>query len=466
MRGTARSRTGAIAAIWVGNEVGGKFFTAGGCFMLRIPLKRYRGSRGLGIALLPLALVAVMAAGAWRLSKGAPPAAALREYSLRHAGAADIAPQVQAMIADAAGGGEVIVDRTQNRLLVRCSDDTHRLAAQLVGTLDRPSPAVQLAASEPAFAEGYPVAKDRLESAAASLRAQFAADARVRIAVDERTSQLLVVAPESVQRSVAQWLAANTAAANGSADRPAAAEAGPVARAGALAYSLQFISWRELEDALLRLLGQNVPASISRNGELATVRLPGRPELEAVMQIDRRLNQVALQGPDDVTRVWLSVVKALDRRPSGPNLQTQLVRLQRADAQLVRRAVGLIGAVVQGEDEGTATAAVRVGSPAAENDQSENFVAKIFQPGRSRGRSGRRTPLRPPRRPPRRARLARRANPRGFSAMCKFSSCLSWGSSSFAVVPMTCGECKISLRRSSGRAPSLVLKSSSIPCCT
>jgi hypothetical protein len=62
-----------------------------------------------------------------------------RAYSLRHAQATEIAPQLQKLLNDLGTRQEVLIDQSVNRLLIRGPEQSAGLVEHLVQTLDRPA---------------------------------------------------------------------------------------------------------------------------------------------------------------------------------------------------------------------------------------------------------------------------------------------------------------------------------------
>ena len=170
------------------------------------------------------------------------------------------------------------------------------------------------------------------------LRKTFPPQTGARIAADSRTSQLLVVAPEEVQRRIAQTLRPASAAQATAVATPAAASATRSTRGVAL----QSISGRELEDALSRLWGQRLTRAATNDGEVAVLSLASDSGQQPVLQVDRRHDSVAFLGSPESVQMWQRVVQALDRPQGVVEQQTDLVPLSRADPKKVQRAVNLL----------------------------------------------------------------------------------------------------------------------------
>ncbi len=112
---------------------------------------------------------------------------------------------------------ELLIDRSQNRIVVRGAEASRHLAGQLIEALDKApaSPARMPQPVEPGKVAGYPVAPDRMDAVADALRQQFPPSTGVRVAPDRRTSQLVVIAPPAVQAQIADYVRGETGSTDG-----------------------------------------------------------------------------------------------------------------------------------------------------------------------------------------------------------------------------------------------------------
>jgi type II secretion system protein D len=267
----------------------------------------------------------------------------LQPYRLSHIEAEQAAVRLRELLAGVEESADVLVDRQQNRLLVQGSQSTQKLASQLLNAIDAPVLVADRRApqTEDTEVRGYKAPSEKLSVISARLRANFAGDDRVRIAVDPRTQQIIVVAPPSIQAKITEAIklaGSPTDASNVLRTLPPAA---------AVAYRLEHISWRELEDDIQRISGDRISVVTSRNGELATFSMAAEGVSEPVLQIDRRRDEVSFLGAQQSAEVWQRTVQALDSaRADGPG-QTELVPIRRADPGRVQRTVSLL----QGESQ-------------------------------------------------------------------------------------------------------------------
>ena len=309
-------------------------------YVLQTPMNDNRKARVVPRLVALLVVLTVSLAGlSWLVIAQDSAPAGFTAYPLRHAQAADVAPRLKEMLSQQEGGQEVLVDRQGNRVLVRGGEDIQRLAGQLLQTLDRPAaPRASEPAQKPGVVRSYQVPAGTLEATVARLRNLFPVAGGVRVASDSRTQQVIVVAPEEVQRQVAQALGAPAAAAS---PPPAAAAAQPPVAEGT-EHTLRHISWRELEDGLRRVWGPRLAVTPQAGGEAVTVALQSDQTSQAVLQIDRRRDSVRFLGPPALTRAWSRVVTALDQPRGATEQNAELMPVRRADPQKIRRAVDLL----------------------------------------------------------------------------------------------------------------------------
>lgn len=127
---------------------------------------------------------------------------AFKAFPLQNVSPRQIEPLVRQLLSP---GAEIVSDPQGKRLLISGTQEDFQVAAGLIAALDRPGPSApaQPSRTAPAVVKNYPLPRQSLETVASQLRNQYAGRGDVRITVDARTSQLLVVAPEDVQMRIA-----------------------------------------------------------------------------------------------------------------------------------------------------------------------------------------------------------------------------------------------------------------------
>jgi hypothetical protein len=161
-----------------------------------------------------------------------------RAYPLQNLNAAT-ARQRLGQVLEAAPGLDVVIDDQRNRVLVRGNAQTHQLVAQVLANIDRPAtdlPTLAAPNVEPKIA-AYPL-NDATRGVFAAWQQQVGGRQDVRVAIDERTSQVLVYAPPAVHEQINQQMAQAAKPAgvplaspmqNGAAGQPTLAVSPPAA---------------------------------------------------------------------------------------------------------------------------------------------------------------------------------------------------------------------------------------------
>jgi general secretion pathway protein D len=216
----------------------------------------------------------------------------------------------------------------------------------------------------------YDVPIEYVGQVGAAIQAQFGADKRVRVTNEPNTGRLMILAPDQTQKQIAQVVeAARRQVGSLQVDNRGNIVPGTIQQNQ---YKLQRISWRELEDAVGRLAGTRLTVSTSNNGELAQLKLVSKDSVQEVMQVDRRNNEVRLQGTPVSVLGWTQVITAIDLGQSDPNRPTQIIPINPATPERIERAVKLIkfasyqqpGQTQEDEVTGTAQLRPRMGDDA------------------------------------------------------------------------------------------------------
>ncbi len=220
---------------------------------------------------------------------------------------------------------------------------------------------------------GYPVAADRLNAVCQAVQQKFPPSVGVRVAPDHRTSQLVVIAPAALQDQVAQYVRQEAAGAFG-----AGQGSGQAAVDRVPPYRLQQITWRDFEASLERLWGAGLVVTADAAGTSAVVAVASDPSRQAVLQIDRRANEIRFPAGGSVSQSWRQVVAALDRSPGTSEVATQLVPLRRADPAQIQQAVTMIhdAALRANRDDTIATLPLTQG---AKSRNGVNLASMIFR---------------------------------------------------------------------------------------
>jgi type II secretory pathway component GspD/PulD (secretin) len=180
--------------------------------------------------------------------------------------------------------------------------------------------------------EKLPVPAAEAKSIATKLSLQYRDLPGVKIAPDVRNAQLLVMAPEATQKSIAKDVQALLASHE---EDSASGSRAP------LNVHLHAVTWREFENDLQRLCGQPLPVTTSRNGELAAFQLAVAPLQGTTVEVDRHSNDVTVVAPPPSLPGWQKLIAMLDKAPAGDEV-TQLMRLENAEPAPIQRALRLL----------------------------------------------------------------------------------------------------------------------------
>ncbi|HUP79479.1 MAG TPA: secretin N-terminal domain-containing protein, partial [Pirellula sp.] len=203
---------------------------------------------------------------------------------------------------------------------------THPAATQLGGTDAR----LQI----------YDIPLEYVGELGARIQTQFGSDKRVRITNEPNSGRLMVLAPDGTQKQIAQVVEAAIRQVGG-ANVDLRGNVIPTS-IQQNQYKLQRISWRELEDAVGRIAGPRLTISTSNNGELAQLKLVSKDSVQEVMQVDRRNNEVRLQGTSSVVMGWTQVITAIDLGQADPARPTQIIPITPATPERIERAIKLV----------------------------------------------------------------------------------------------------------------------------
>jgi general secretion pathway protein D len=231
-----------------------------------------------------------------------------------------------------------------------------------------PQPSLELTnrASDPSTRlQVYPVPSDLVGALGARLQVQYHQQPEVRITTDPKTGQLMVMAPEFIHQQISAQLQQATAGLQ-SNDRGL-----NVGSNQQHTYRLTTLNWREVEDAIKKLMGSRATLSSERNGELTVFRISNNSGMYDVLQVDRKQNHVNVLGGGTVAG-WMQVLQSLDAGQADKSKATQVVPLAPAEPRRVRKAFQLVKATLP-QDQTTAN--VQLGQE--EGDPNDPAMAII-----------------------------------------------------------------------------------------
>ena len=294
--------------------------------------------------------------------------AAFRPYALQYVRPADVEATLAPLLPP---GGEVIADAKGNRVLVRGPAGAHEVAQQVIRSLDKPPSA------PPGVAAGstggppsttlrvYPCAVGQAQAEATRLQAALGGVPGVRIVPDERTAQILVVAPADVQAHVAALLAQSPRP--GGVSSPASDAVSPAAAtmpAGTqVEHRLAVMSADRLEAALLAILGARLQPVSLPGAEMGVYRVALADGRLLTVEIHRRANHLRVSGPEAESRAFLQMVRALDTPSDRGDETMRMVALRTTRPEDARRTVE----------------ALRASALARKGGAEEPLASKLFQ---------------------------------------------------------------------------------------
>lgn len=195
----------------------------------------------------------------------------------------------------------------------------------------------------------YSVPSQMIGTVGAHLQLKYHQQPGVTVTTDPTTGQLMVMAPPAIQTEVDQAirrLIETSGVQTGDQGKAALSQ-------GETTYQLANLTWRELEDALGRLVGSKLAVTTERNGELAQLKIQNQHGVHDVLRIDRRANHVTILGPHPTVSGWSHIIGSLDRGQADPLATTHIVPLAPAQPRSLRRMFHLVNATIAQEDEAT-----------------------------------------------------------------------------------------------------------------
>ena len=137
---------------------------------------------------------------AWAVRAQGPAPTDYRAYPLKHKTAAEIEQMLRDVLPGLGTTTHLMADTKTNQVLLRGPEQVHQIARQLIDSADLPE---RSAPAEQPVVQTYPCDASRLQATAERIRSAFASFG-VRVAIDPRSPQLLVLAPPSIHNLVAR----------------------------------------------------------------------------------------------------------------------------------------------------------------------------------------------------------------------------------------------------------------------
>jgi len=247
-----------------------------------------------------------------------------------------LATRLQSVLNDFGVNAEVMANRDNNTLIVNGSPNAHKIAADLLRTLDKPAntTAVSETGQRSSKVVGYSVPADILPATAQKIQAAFAGQEGVKVVPDARTGQIVVIAGEQVHKQVAQYVQTLQPAPK-TAAQTVSGPSNPIHR-------LRSIGWKEFEASVQGMMGGKLNISTNESGEISSIAVPSRSGSGALLQVNRRTNTITIQGDTVARQAWLKITSLLDQPRSSADQRTGIVPVDKADPNTVNRAVSLV----------------------------------------------------------------------------------------------------------------------------
>jgi type II secretion system protein D len=319
--------------------------------MQRTDPKHGHGQIQRAVATALAALVVVLPSRAIRAQSSTPPTAyqettaedgaRYRAYKLNQL-SAEAAQQRLTQFFAATPGIEIVADAPRNRVLVRANPQLLEQAGELLAKLDAPAPSELPAQTPPPPTqrlEAYPLTPAS-QTILSALQKQATGRPDIRIAVDERTSQALVLAPESIHSQIRDKLALVSREPRVESREPEHPAAARLPAGGSL--QLRTLSADDLRLRLERLLSRPLPASTDATGQWQSFVIEAVAGAGVTATINPTTRELRLAGPPERTNAWRQVIAALDAQPEADGTVTQLVATKPTSQTRVRQVLDVV----------------------------------------------------------------------------------------------------------------------------
>lgn len=292
-------------------------------------------------------------------------------------------------------GTEIIADRRGNRILVRGTAAAQELAQRVVASLDKPS-ANDVAPATPTTSQAvlkvYSSPAGKANELAKQLQDEFGRLPGVRIVADQRTSQVLVLAPPDVQNALASRLSAQGGDPAGVAPAglPAASQTGAIAPAASskqpesvAQIELSRALAESLEASLTSIFGNRLTSLGATGPGTTSYRLRLTDGSEVSFSVDREAGRIQYRASGTAAQAFPTLIRVLDHARQTGAETTRLVPLQSTRAEDARRTVEAIRV----SNQGSGPTASQARGETDLDPKKTPLAAQILRPGK-------RTPVR------------------------------------------------------------------------
>ncbi len=178
----------------------------------------------------------------------------------------------------------------------------------------------------------------RATTIATRLSLQYRDIAGVQIAPDVQNQQLIVMAPQSAQESIAHDLNLLLSAA----EPMATGGVSTVGTASPLRTHLHQITCREFEESVKLFSDSPLPVTTSGDGVRIAFQMTSSRMRGTTVEVDRRTNLVTVNAPPESMEAWQKLIEALDQRPRSTAEVVRLVRFEQAEPEPIQKAIRLL----------------------------------------------------------------------------------------------------------------------------
>ncbi|MBN1853357.1 MAG: hypothetical protein JW829_11555 [Pirellulales bacterium] len=289
-------------------------------------------------------------------------------YPLVYVSGIEIESQIRGFLKAAEPGAEVLIDANGNRVLVRGNPRSHALVQQLLSKLDRPpavpaNPPQATAQEPPAQMQAYPLPANS-ELFVHALKQRYQGRPDTRIAMDNRTAQLLVFAPDHIHAEIKNLLAKPVAGEASSMKQTVANRLEPIASTPSITPSPSPLGQQEIppdahpegitiqlrnldvdtvRSQLERLLRRPMAVTTQPGSSTIQFTLEAVPGSRVFVEADRQMGIMQLSGRTALSESWAQVIRALDIS-ADRGIVTELVSTRNVPREQIRQVTTTLAA--------------------------------------------------------------------------------------------------------------------------
>lgn len=253
-------------------------------------------------------------------------------YSVRHKPVRDVERMLIELLGNFGDRTHLVADPGKNQLLLRGPDAAQQVARQLIQSVDRPAPR-----AVPTKRKSQPEVKAYQLNRADEIKRRFG-DQILRVAVDEETSQLLVLALAETHVQIAQHFQdpiLQPRFANETVPTQVSEEQPP----REMFVSLRNSKVDDVVPMLRRLFGQRLQPVRNSNSNEPTYVLSEVAGQDVEISTHFQRNRVTIYGPAGAAAQLTRLIRALDSRQEADGTRVRILAISRSDPRKVEEAV-------------------------------------------------------------------------------------------------------------------------------